>query len=195
MTDAEGHPYAGMPRRLALPTGEVLRPFEIDDVPGLVRVVNDNLDRLRPWMPWAGETVTVDSQTEFVRSSEDNWAAGTDFVFGIVAGDEVLGGTGLHTRRGPDVLEIGYWLRREAEGRGLVTAAARALTVVAASFPHVSSVAICCDEANVRSAAVPPRLGYSLVAVEEREPLAADETGWHQVWSIDADVVRESWLD
>ena len=38
---------------------------------------------------------------------------GTDFVMGIFDRDEsgVLGGTGLHKRRGAHALEIGYWIR------------------------------------------------------------------------------------
>jgi RimJ/RimL family protein N-acetyltransferase len=52
---------------------------------------------------------------------------------------------------------------------------------------------ICCDEGNARSAAVPQRLGFTLAAVEEREPLAASETGWHQIWTLPTAVIRAGW--
>ena len=185
--------YDRMPRELTLPTGEVLRPFDMSDLDQLVEVVNDNLDHLRPWMPWAQEPVTAESQTEFLTGSARNWADGSDFVWGIRASDEILGGIGLHTRRGPGVLEIGYWLRASEQGRGLVTAAARVLAEVAASYDEVDQVAIYCDEANVRSAAVPRRLGFTLAGVAEQEPLAASETGRHQIWTMPAAAIRAGW--
>ena len=42
----------------------------------------------------------------------------------------MLGGMGLHTRVGPRAREIGYWIRKDAEGRGYVTEAVAALTRV-----------------------------------------------------------------
>ena len=185
--------YDRMPRELALPSGEQLRAFGLDDLDQLVEVVNAELEHLKPWMPWAQQPVTAEAETEFLTRSAQNWADGTDFVYGIFAGDAILGGSGLHTRRGPGVLEIGYWLRASAQGRGLVTAAARVLAEVAASYDEVERVVICCDEANARSAAVPSRLGFTLQGVEEVPPLAAGETGWHQVWTVPADVIRAGW--
>jgi len=185
--------YERMPRQLALPSGELLRPFGFDDLDQLVDVINDDLEHLKPWMPWAQQPVTAESETQFLTGSARNWAEGTDFVYGIVDGGAILGGAGLHTRRGPGELEIGYWLRAGAEGRGLATAATRVLAEVAASYDEVAQVVICCDEANVRSAAVPRRLGFTLAAVEQREPLAAGETGWHQVWTMPASAIRAGW--
>ncbi|MBV9097332.1 MAG: GNAT family N-acetyltransferase [Frankiaceae bacterium] len=185
--------YHRMPLELALPAGEVLRPFGPGDLDQLVAVVNDNLGRLRPWMPWAQQPVSVESQREFLEGSVRNWEQGTDFVYGIFEGDTILGGTGLHTRRGARVLEIGYWLAAAAEGRGLVTAATRVLAEVAASYDEVGEVVICCDEGNVRSAAVPRRLGFTLSGVEQVEAQAAGETGWHEIWTMPTSVIRAGW--
>lgn len=185
--------YHRMPPEIALPTGELLRPFTAGDLDQLVDVVNANIEHLRPWMPWAQEPVTVQSQGEWLAASERNWADGTDFVYGMFDGDTILGGTGLHTRRGPGVLEVGYWLRADAQGRGLVTAGTRALADVAASYDEVEQVVICCDEGNTRSAAVPRRLGFTLAAVEEVEPRAPGETGWHQIWTLPTAAVRAGW--
>lgn len=186
--------YHRMPRELTLPGGERLRPFRLDDLDQLLDVINADLDHLRPWMPWAQEPATAESETEFLKGSARNWTTGTDFVYAILDdGDVILGGAGLHTRRGPRVLEIGYWLRAGAQGRGLVTAATRLLAEVAASYDEVDEVVICCDEANVRSAAVPRRLGFTLSRVEEREALAAGETGWHEVWTMATAVIRAGW--
>jgi RimJ/RimL family protein N-acetyltransferase len=172
----------------------VLRAYVEDDLDQTVVVVNAELDHLRPWMPWASAPVTVESQREFVNATTEQRRAGTDFSFGLFRAGELIGGFGLHGRRGPGVLEIGYWIRAAEQGRGLVTAATRALALAAARVPAVGRVDICCDEANTRSAAVPRRLGFVLAAVEQREPAAAAETGWHQIWSADVETIR-TWED
>jgi len=185
--------YDRMPSELTLPTGELLRPFGMHDLDQLVDVINDNLEHLRPWMPWAQEPATPQAEIDFLTASARNWAEQTDFVWGIFAGETILGGIGLHTRRGPGALEIGYWLRAGEQGRGLITTATRVLAQLAASYDEVDEVVICCDEANLRSAAVPRRLGFTLFAVEQREPLAAGETGWHQIWTIPTSAIRGTW--
>jgi len=175
--------FFGVPERLELDDGVVVRRYVEDDIPGLVDVVNANLDHLAPWMPWAQAPVTVESQREFFRDSEKQWDDGTNFVYGIFApAGRVIGGTGFHVRNGPGALEIGYWLAADAVGRGLMTRVADALTKAAATVPGVTRVEIHCDEANVRSAAIPKRLGYALARVEDREIAAPGESGRHLIW-------------
>lgn len=178
--------YGPVPERVDLGGGVALEKPDVALVPQLVEVVNAELDHLRPWMPWAQAPVTLQTQSEFVSNARTQWAAGREFVYLLVRDREVLGAVGLHTRRGPGVLEIGYWLRGSEQGKGLATRAAQALVEVATAA-GAAEIAICCDEANVRSAAVPRRLGFTLSAVEDSEPAAAAETGRLQVWTLRPD--------
>ncbi len=45
---------------------------------------------------------------------------GEDFVYGIFDKDEteVIGGTGMHPRVGPQAQEIGYWMAAKHAGKG-----------------------------------------------------------------------------
>jgi len=182
--------FFGVPERLTLDDGVVIRRYVEDDVAPLVDVVNDNLEHLKPWMPWAQEAMTLDSQMTFFRETSQQWDEGTNFVYGIFdPSGRVVGGTGFHVRNGPGVLEIGYWLAKDMEGKGLMTRVVAALTNAAATVDGVTRVEIHCDADNTRSAAIPKRLGYSLVRVEDREILAPAETGKHLIWAIDADAL------
>ena len=174
---------------MVLADGLELRAYTADDVAAVVEAVNGDLDHLRPWMPWAQVPVTEEAQREWLHGVLAAWDEAREFVYGIFRGTRLVGAIGLHARRGPGVLEIGYWLRADEEGRGTVTAAARALSRVAV-VAGAERVEIRCDEANTRSASVPRRLGFTLDAVEERAIEAPAETGWHQVWSISAEAVR-----
>ena len=88
---------------------------------------------------------------------------------------EVLGGSGLHTRVGHGALEIGYWLRVSALGRGLAREATAALTVAALRVCRVDRVEIHVDPANERSVEVPRALGYAEEAtLRRRLPAGGD---------------------
>ena len=83
---------------------------------------------------------------------------------------------------GAGALEIGYWVRVGHLGRGVATAAAGTLTIAALALPEVERVEIRCDAANVRSAAIPPKLGYRLDRIRRRPPTTPGETDEHMVW-------------
>jgi RimJ/RimL family protein N-acetyltransferase len=165
-----------------------LRAFEGDEGPVLSRLVAQNLDHLRPWMPWARAAAGLDSHVEYVRRTIDEWEQGTGFGYWLreEASGEMVGCAGLHRRIGPRGLEIGYWVSADRVRRGYATASARALTTAAFELPGVEWVEIHCDEANLASAGVPRRLGYVLERVEEVAAQAPSETGRHQVWVVDA---------
>jgi RimJ/RimL family protein N-acetyltransferase len=172
-----------LPERIDLDGhGAVLRRYQLDDVDSLYSAVEESRDHLRPFMPWADEARS--ELAAFVAEAVEHWANGTDrnYVISDAATAEQLGGCGLHARLGPGAMEIGYWLRAGATGRGLITAAARALTDAALAVDGITRVEIHCDVANVRSAAVPRRLGYRLDRIERDEITAPSEVGRSMIW-------------
>jgi len=140
------------------------------DIPEIVVAVNETLDLLKPWLPWAQQAATQDSIAAFVSESSQNWESGVEFQYVIRHQNEVAGCCGLLTRMGPGTLEIGYWVRKKFQRRGIATAAAKVLTRSALSIPKVEQVAIRCDPENERSAGVPAKLGFYLHGIYERPP-------------------------
>jgi len=143
----------------------VLRCYEPADAATMDVVIPANKTHLETFMPWAtDEPLGTDKRRELVDKFIADYKAGDDFVMGIFdrASGAYLGGTGLHTRQGPDVLEIGYWLAEDAQGHGFMTEGAAALTRVAITYTGAPRVEIRCDPVNVRSRNVPQRLGFQL---------------------------------
>ena len=141
----------------------VIRCWNPIDVFLLMAAVAESLEHLKPWMPWAhAEPQSLQQRVEWLRKCRGDFDLGHNFTYGIFNMDEtqVLGGTGLHARVGTDALEIGYWIHANAINQGLATEVAAALTKVAFEVHGVARVEIHCDPANVRSAAVPKKLGF-----------------------------------
>ena len=141
----------------------LLRCWNPADAPLLNAAVTMSQEHLIPWMPWArGELPTLQERIGFLRRVRARFDLGEDFTYGVFSPDEseVWGGSGLHTRLGEGALEIGYWMRVDRIGQGLATELAAALTRVGFEVHDVRRMEIHCDPKNVRSAAVPRKLGY-----------------------------------
>jgi RimJ/RimL family protein N-acetyltransferase len=171
------------PERIDIP-GYVLRRLTAADADAVSTAASESLEHLRPWMPWATpEGVSVEMQRDRLSGPEWGWAPDGDYGYGVFGGDgRMVGGLGLHRRIGPGALEIGYWIHVEYTRRGIATASARALTDAGFAMGGVRRMEIHCDAANRASAAVPARLGYTMVGSEDHEPEAPGEEGRRLIW-------------
>ncbi len=158
----------------------VLRCWEPRDAPLLADAIDSSLDHLRPWMPWAyDEPRSLDDRLALLRSFRGRFDLGEDFVYGVFSPgeDEALGGSGLHTRAGEGALEIGYWIRASAVGRGYARETAAALTRVAFRVCVVDRVEIRVDPANEASLRIPRALGFAEEATLRRRLPAGEVVG------------------
>jgi len=138
-----------------------LRRWTPSDAETLGRAIAESARHLRPWMAWiALEPLTLEQRREWLIDRQREWSEGGDVVHGVFIADEMAGGCGLHRRRGPRTLEIGYWTHPSFTQRGLATAVAEALTDTAFGVPGIARVEIHHDKANAASSGIPRRLGF-----------------------------------
>lgn len=99
------------------------------------RATEASLSELKPWMPWA-EEASPTAQADFAARAERAWQTSEGWPFAVSYGDEVCGVIGIDD---PDRLtsraEIGYWIRSDLAGSGLMTEAASA--VIAFAFDEL----------------------------------------------------------
>lgn len=164
-------------------------------MPLLHRAVLENIEHLRPFMAWiSAEPLPIEDRYALVQRWATLIEQGTDWPCGIFVDGSVAGSSGLHQRRGPKTLEIGYWVHKDFTGRGLATLAARLLTGLAFVTPETEAVEIWHDRANQKSAGVARRLGYELVGEQAAEPgaeTAPGEEGVDWIWRM----TRTSWSE
>ena len=142
--------------------GFELRLVEERHAEEMFAVVDRERQHLRAWLPWVDATRSPDDSLAFIRASLEQFANNKGFAAGIWKGPLFAGTVGTHpidwmNRK----VELGYWLAREFEGRGIVTEACRAVTAHLLNELDLHRVEIRCAVPNVKSAAVPKRLGFT----------------------------------
>ena len=167
----------------------VLRCWEPRDALLAKAAVDESIEHLRPWMPWAaGHPQELQEHINRLRNWRGKFDLGQDYVYGIFSPDEqrALGGCGLHLRLlSTDAREIGYWIHKDFTNQGLATELSAALTRVAFEIDHVRRVEIHCQPQNLRSAAVPRKLGFVHEAtLRKRIPLGEERLGDSMIWTL-----------
>jgi ribosomal-protein-serine acetyltransferase len=167
-----------------------LRRWVADDAQDLGTAITDNIDHLRPWMPWiAAEPQSLPNRVALLTQWQNEWDRGGDVVVGAFFDGAIVGSAGLHRRRGPGVLEIGYWVHVEHIRNGYATEIASALTTAAFTVPGIDRVEIHHDKANIASAGIPRRLGFTFAEESPNTVLAPGEVGIDCRWMIE----RQQW--
>ncbi len=161
----------------------VLRLWQPDDVEAMATVVLRSLGHLRPFMAWVvQEPITLDRRHQLIVQWRDQWEAGGDVGYGVFLDNQPIGSCGLLCRQGPRVLEVGYWIAAEHNGRGYATELTQALAQTALARPDVDSVVLQTDEANTASQRVAVKAGFRFARRQTFPPLAPAQTGVEYVW-------------
>lgn len=165
--------------------GGLLRRWLVTDAEALALAVTESADHLRPWMAFmALEPMAREQRRAMLHEREREWLGGGDVLLGIFVAGQVAGSCGLHRRRGPATIEIGYWIHAAHTGKGLATAVVRLLTDAAFAIPGVARVEIHADKANSASLAVPRRLGFQFLGERPDVATAPAEVGIDCGWQM-----------
>ena len=138
-----------------------LRPIDEEDADALFALVDDNREYLKRWLPWLDANTTVSDTLNFIRASVDRKANNGGFVLLIEHEKQLCAVIGFNwidwaNRAG----EIGYWLRQDRQGQGLMTACCRALIRYFFETLQLNRINIPVAVENHKSRAIPERLGF-----------------------------------
>lgn len=144
-------------------SGYLLRPWRRDDAVGFRAAVDTSLAELKPWMNWAhDEPVSLEETERRLGDHAIAFRNGERWRYAIVCPEtrDIVGGASIHRRVGRNARDIGYWLRTGYTGRGIATAAVRAVIDVAFRQRGVTRLEIDCYYGNKSSMALARRLGF-----------------------------------
>lgn len=160
-----------------------LRRWRRDDARIIDDLILDNVEHLRPTMPWISrEPLTLVDRETLLAEWEVSWDARSGFAYMIVWDGSPSGSTGLHVRQGAGVLEIGYWVAHDKNGRGIATTAATLLAEAALAIEGVHAVEIHHDAYNAASGRVAEKAGFTAISYYPRTPEAPDDSGTARRW-------------
>lgn len=165
----------------------LVRCYNPCDAPLLAESISQNVEHLRPWMPWVySEPEPIEVKFQRLKRFRGMFDLGQNFVYGIFNPEDtkLLGGTGLHPRVGERQLEIGYWIHKDFVNQGLVTESTAALVKVAFELIHIHRIEIHCDPANLASAAIPRKLGFTHEGTLRAKTPFLDRWSDSMIWGL-----------
>jgi RimJ/RimL family protein N-acetyltransferase len=157
----------------------VLRRWRDGDAAALFAAIVASGEHLARWFPWPAEHRVADDTLGFIRRQSGHWSLRQHAALGIFRRAEgaLVGSLGVTARDwSVPAFELGYWVGREAEGRGYVSEAVRVMARFLFEELRAERVVIRCDARNVRSKAVPERLGFAFEGTLRRDSRAPDGT-------------------
>lgn len=144
-----------------------IREVALSDADDIFNMINSNREHLRIWLPFVDFTQKVDDTKKFINSVINQSPKKKDYVFVIHYKKKPVGLIGL---KGIDYAnkktEIGYWLIKDAEGKGIVTRSVLGLMKYTFNNLAMNRIMIRFAVGNTRSATISERLGYFYEGIE-----------------------------
>jgi RimJ/RimL family protein N-acetyltransferase len=139
--------------------GLILRPWKLEDVPALVEACSD--PEIPRWIPMIPSPYDEEDAHSFIRQAHENWERGEAYNFAIVdaVGGQLAGSIAMRVLRF-NTGHLGYWVDREARGRGVATKALKTLCRWALDTLDVKRFELLTDPENVASQRVAEKAGF-----------------------------------
>ncbi|MEL6938030.1 MAG: GNAT family protein [Cyanobacteria bacterium J06598_1] len=162
-----------------------LRQLEMDDASELFSLVDTNRTYLRRWLSWLNTTETIDDTRHFIRQTQKRAQDRQGFAAAVIHKGNIVGVAGLNGISWSDrSSSIGYWIAEPYQGKGLITRSCRAILDHAFQDRSLNRIAILCASQNVRSQAIPQRLGFTHEGRLRQAQWLYDHFVDHEVYSI-----------
>ncbi len=158
----------------------------------LCSVVRENSKHLGEWMPWATSDYDIQKAQEFIKIKLENISKESEIQLVIFRENRIIGTISLFDiDKTNKTAEIGYWLAKKAEGKGIITKSSRALLKHGFEELNLNRIVIRCATENFKSQAIPERLGFTKEGVSRQVQWLHDRFVGLAVFSL----LEEEWKE
>ncbi len=153
--------------KLSLGPDAHLAHIEPYHAPELHALIKTSYNHLREWSNWLKDPDRLLENTEeWIAKNRANYGSGHGYEIGIWHGDRMAGQIGYNYFDNNDRrTEIGYWLGKGFQGKGLITRSCRALIDNAFNNMNINRIEIRCGTENLKSRSIPEKLGFKLEGI------------------------------
>ncbi|CAI6278139.1 N-acetyltransferase [Bacillus subtilis] len=138
-----------------------LKLLDLDDRDALFRLVDNNRNYLKKWLPWVDSVQTKTVYDGIIRSWAKEYIEKESLNLGILYNEKIVGMISLHEIDfGNRKTSIGYWIEEQSQGKGIVTNCLKFLIDYAFSKLKLNRIEIRCNPENTKSIQIPIALGF-----------------------------------
>jgi ribosomal-protein-serine acetyltransferase len=141
------------------------------------QAIRESFNELKAWLPFAQQLPTVEETEINLRKAHIKFLKRESFRF-LIFHRETNDFIGTVSLQGIDwdipKCEIGYWVNTKFSGNGYMTEAVKALTDFGLNQIEFKRIEIRCESTNLKSRAIPEKLGYELEGILRNDDLSAD---------------------
>lgn len=138
-----------------------IRRYQLGDTDTLFEGARESIEHIYPFLPWCHPAYSRDESREWLETIAPEWEKGTSYGFAIfdAADNRFLGGCGVNRMDEHPNVNLGYWVRRSAIGRGIATEATIGLAHFALTTLNMQRVEIIMSVHNEPSRRVAEKAG------------------------------------
>lgn len=142
--------------------GASLHVLQMENTEALFNLVDMERARLRQTLQWVDFTKSAADVGKFIEGGLEQYADRKGMHCAISEGAQIVGVAGINGINWRYLsCDFGYWIASAYEGKGLVTCAVQMLMRHAFADLKLHRVEIECRPDNLRSRAIPERLGFT----------------------------------
>ena len=134
-------------------------PQYADDI---FSMVSNNRDYLKVWLTWIDRAQHTSDISSFISSQLCKFHKGESLHETIFYKNKIVGVLGFNSIDSVNGIGyVGYWLDEAFSGKGIMTLAVKDLIALGFDYYALQRIDIRCVEENMKSRAIPERLGFS----------------------------------
>lgn len=139
----------------------ILKTQQLDDIKERYQVIDENRDFIKKWLRWPDFYKQPEDLIEYTKACQEKEKNGESYAMGIYYKNEYVGSIEIMKANDKNKkCEIGYWLSKKYNGKGIMTRSCRAVIEYAFNTLDLNKVSILAATENFASQAIPERLKF-----------------------------------